>query len=78
VLKNINFYLACGPAAGLISGLTLNLAPFIPELLKDYTYRQKPISFTVTPDFPVQKFMGHDIKPRLSETSLALLLRSAF
>ena len=77
VLQNINFYLACGPAAGLINGLTLNLAPFIPELLTDYTYKQKPISFAFTSDLPVEKVVGHDIKPALSETALAILLTGA-
>jgi hypothetical protein len=74
ILQNINFYLACAPAAGLINGVTLNLAPFIPELLKDYTYKQSAISFTFTPDVPVQKVMGQDVKPVLSETPLAILV----
>lgn len=32
VLQNVNFVLACPAASGLINGLTLGLAPFLPEV----------------------------------------------
>jgi hypothetical protein len=74
VLQNINFNLACPVAAGLINGLTLGLAPLIPEFLKDYTYTLKPLVFSFTPDLPAQSLLGHDIKSKLSETPRALLV----
>jgi hypothetical protein len=74
VLQNVNFDLACPVAAGLINGLTLGLAPFIPELLKDYTYKLAPMTFSFTPDLPEQSILGHSVKPKLSETPLALIL----
>ena len=74
VLQNINFPLACPPAAALINGLTLNLAPLIPDVLKDYTYTLEPLAFSFTPDLPMQPLFQHTIKPTLSETSRALLV----
>jgi hypothetical protein len=74
VLQNINFYLACPATAGLINGLTLGLGPFIPEFMKDYTYKLKPLAFSFAPDLPMQSIFGHGIKPTLSETSLALIV----
>jgi hypothetical protein len=74
VLQNVNFALACPVAAGLINGLTLGLGPFIPEFLKDYTYKSKPITFSFTPDLPKQSILGHSVKPKLTETPLALIL----
>ena len=74
VLQNINFDLACPVAAGLINGITLGLGPFIPEILKDYTYRMKPLSFSFAPELPAQSIFGHNFKPKLSETALALIV----
>jgi hypothetical protein len=74
VLQNVNFDLACPVAAGLINGLTLGLAPFIPEFLKDYTYKLKPVTFSFSPDLPAQSILGHSIKLTLSETPLALVV----
>lgn len=74
VLQNVNFYLACPVAGGLINGLTLGLAPFLPEFLKDYTYKLKPMTFSFTPDLPAQSILGRSIKPKLSETPLALVV----
>jgi hypothetical protein len=74
VLQNVNFDLACPVAAGLINGLTLGLAPFIPEFLKDYTYKLKPVTFSFAPDLPTQSILGRSIKPKLSETALSLVV----
>lgn len=74
VLQNVNFNLACPVAAGLINGLTLGLAPFLPEFLKDYTYQLKPVTFSFAPSFPAQSILGQSIKPTLSETPLALVV----
>lgn len=74
VLQNINFVLACPVAAGLINGLTLGLAPFIPELLKDYTYKLKPLTFSFVPDLPSRSVFGRKMKPIFSETPLALVV----
>ena len=74
VLQNVNFDLACPVAAGLINGLTLGLAPFIPELLKDYSYKLAPMTFSFAPDLPTQSILGRSIKPKLSETPLALVV----
>ena len=74
VLQNVNFDLACPVAAGLINGLTLGLAPFIPEILKDYTYKLAPVSFSFAPDLPAQSILGRSVKPKLSETPLALVV----
>lgn len=73
VLQNANFYLACPATAGLINGLTLHLAPAIPEFLKDYTYHLKPVSFAFKPTLPSLSVMKHNFKPTLSETSLAMI-----
>jgi hypothetical protein len=77
VLQNINFELACPVAAGLINGLTLGLAPFIPELLKDYTYKLKPLTFSFAPDLPDRSVFGRKFKPMLSETPSALVVSGA-
>jgi hypothetical protein len=77
VLQNVNFELSCPVAAGLINGLTLGLAPFIPEFMKDYTYKLKPLTFSFAPDLPAQSILGRDIKPKLSETPLALVVSGA-
>ena len=74
VLQNVNFDLACPVAADLINGLTLGLAPFIPEFLTNYTYELKPVTFSFTPDLPSQSILGHDAKLKLSDTSLALIV----
>jgi hypothetical protein len=74
VLNNINFPLACPPAAGLINGITLGLAPLIPEFLKDYTYKLKPVTFSFTPDLPAESILGRSLKPKLLETPLALVV----
>lgn len=74
VLQNINFTLACPIAAGLINGITLGLGPLIPELLKDYTYKLKPLTFSFTPKIPSQPLFGHRITPKLSESARALLV----
>lgn len=74
VLQNVNFYLACPATAGLIQGMTFGLGPFIPEFLKDYTYKLKPVTFSFAPDLPAQLILGRTIKPKLSETPLALLV----
>jgi hypothetical protein len=50
VLRNINFDLECPVTAGLINGITLGAAPFIPDFLKDFTYKLKPVSFSFAPD----------------------------
>jgi hypothetical protein len=73
-LQNVNFGLACPVAAGLINGLTFGLAPFIPELLKDYTYKLAAMTFSFAPDLPTQSILGHSVKPKLSETTSALVL----
>lgn len=74
VLQNVNFQLACPATAGLINGLTLGVAPFIPELLKNYTYKLKPVAFSFVPDLPAQSILGRSVKPKLSETPLALVV----
>jgi hypothetical protein len=74
VLKNINFALACPPAAGLVNGLTLNLAPFIPEFLKEFSYTVHDVAFSFTPNIPDATLYRHHIQPRLSETGRALLV----
>ena len=74
VLQSVNFDLACPAAAGLINGLTLGLAPLIPELLKDYTYKLAPMTFSFAPDLPTQSILGHSVKPKLTETSLAIVV----
>ena len=38
-------------------------------MLKDYTYKLKPLTFTFAPDLPAQSILGHGIKPKLSTTS---------
>ncbi|AZO05613.1 hypothetical protein [Mesorhizobium sp. M2A.F.Ca.ET.043.02.1.1] len=77
VLQNINFHLACPVAAGLINGITLNLAPLIPEFLKDYSYTVNAMTFSFASDLPAQPLFGRTIKPTLSETSRALLVSGA-
>lgn len=74
VLQNVNFQLACPVTAGLIDGLTIGLAPFIPEFLKDYTYKLKPVEFSFVPNLPTQSVLGHAVEPKLSETPLALII----
>ena len=74
VLQNVNFTLACPVAAGLINGITLGLGPFIPEFLKDYTYKLAPLTFSFAPDLPAQSILGHSVKPKLSETASALVV----
>jgi hypothetical protein len=74
VLQNVNFALACPPAAGLINGLTLGLGPLLPEFLKDFTYKTKPVSFSFSPTLPTQTVLGQKIKPVLSENSAAFVL----
>ena len=74
ILQNINFALACPIPAGIISGMTFNLAPLIPEVLKDYRYTQKSLSFPFPVDFPAKLLLGHTIKPELAETSRGIML----
>jgi hypothetical protein len=52
----------------------MNLAPLIPELLKDFDYKQKAIAFSFTPAIPTINVLGHSIKASLSETPLSLFL----
>jgi len=61
-------------AAGLINGLTVDLAPFIPELRKDYAYKLKPLTFSFAPDLPGQSVFGRNFKPMISEAPLALVV----
>ncbi|TAY34678.1 hypothetical protein ELH93_19550 [Rhizobium leguminosarum] len=77
ILQNINFRLACPVASGLVNALTLDLAPFIPEMLKDYTHKIEPMDFSFTPDIPKQSLFGHTINPKLSETPKALVVSGA-
>ncbi|MBR0727037.1 hypothetical protein [Bradyrhizobium manausense] len=77
VLQNINFYLACPVTAQLVNGMTLNLAPFVPELLKDYTHTLDPIDFSFVPTIPDQPLFGRTIKPTASETPKALIVSGA-
>jgi hypothetical protein len=74
ILQNVNFYLACPVTSQLINGMTLNLAPFIPEVLTDYTDKLDPINFSFVSDIPEQPLFGQTIKPRLSETPKALVV----
>ncbi|NKJ09016.1 hypothetical protein [Rhizobium sp. SG741] len=74
ILQNINFNLACPATAALINGMTLNLAPFIPEVLKDYTHKLDPMEFSFSPDIPEQIVAGHTIKPVLTEAGRALIV----
>lgn len=74
ILQNINFAVACPIPAGIISGMTLNLAPLIPEVLKDYRYNQKSLSFPFPVDFPAKPLLGHTIKPEFAETSRGIIL----
>lgn len=74
ILQNINFVLACPVTSELINGMTLDLAPFIPEVLKDYTHKLDPIDFSFVPDIPDQPLFGHTIKANLSETPKALVV----
>jgi hypothetical protein len=74
LLRNANFTLACLPLAGLINAVTLNLGPFIPDLLKDFNYEQKPISFEFTPQLPAMKLLNHALELKISESSRALKL----
>ncbi|MGO6692500.1 hypothetical protein ACCS54_18940 [Rhizobium johnstonii] len=78
ILQNINFHLACPVTAELINGMTLDLAPFIPEVLKDYTHTLDPIDFSFVPNIPEQPLFGHAIKPKLSDTPKALVVSGAF
>ena len=77
ILQNINFYLACPVTAQLVNGITLNLTPFVPELLKDYTHTLDPIDFSFVPAIPDQPLFGRTIKPKPSETSKALIVSGA-
>jgi hypothetical protein len=74
ILQNINFALACPIPAGIISGMTFNLAPLIPEVLKDYRYTQKSLSFPFPIDFPAKPLLNHTIKPEFAETSRGIML----
>lgn len=74
VLQNINFQLACPVLAGMVNALTLGVGPLIPEFMKDYTYKLKPIPFSFKPELPTQSILGRNFKPALSETSLALIV----
>jgi hypothetical protein len=71
LLRNVNFALACAPAEGLINAVTFNLAPLIPELLKDFDYKIKAFDFSFTPELPDMKMV---VAPLLSETSRAITL----
>lgn len=75
VLQNINFQLACPITASLINGMTLNLAPFIPEFLKDYRHTLDPIKFSFVPQIPDQPLLGQKIKSVLSDTPTALVVQ---
>jgi hypothetical protein len=77
VLQNINFYLACPVTAQLVNGMTLNLAPFVPELLKVYTHTLDPIDFSFVPTTPDQALFGRTVKPMPSETPKALIVSGA-
>lgn len=77
VLQNINFYLACPVTAQLINGMMLNLAPFVPELLKDYTHTPDPIDFSFVPTIPDQALFGRTVKSTPSETPKALVVSGA-
>ena len=59
---------------GGINGLTLGLGPLLPEFLKDFTYKTKPVSFSFSPTLPTQTVLGRKIKPVLSENSAAFVL----
>ncbi|MBI5262912.1 MAG: hypothetical protein HY852_13950 [Bradyrhizobium sp.] len=74
LLRNANFTLACPPAAGLINAVTFNLAPLIPELLKDFDYKQKAINFSFAPQLPLVNVLKSKLAPSLSETSKAIML----
>jgi hypothetical protein len=74
ILDNINFALACPVPAGIISGITFNLAPLIPDVLKDYKYTQKTLAFSFPIDLPAKPLLDHMIKPELVETSRGILL----
>ena len=74
LLRSANFTLACLPLAGLINAVTFNLAPLIPELLKDFDYKQKEIHFSFTPQLPQVKVLKSDIDAALSDTPKALTL----
>ena len=60
LLRSANFTLACLPLAGLINAVTLNLGPFIPDLLKDFDYKQKSIEFAFAPQLPAVKLLNHE------------------
>jgi hypothetical protein len=74
LLRSANFTLACLPLAGLINAVTLNLGPPIPDLLKDFDYKQKAIAFSFTPQLPDIKVLNSDVETELSETSRAITL----
>ena len=74
ILQNINFHLACPVTSALINGMTVNLAPFIPEALKEYTYKLAPLDFSFELNIPDQPLFEQKIKPKLSETSKALVV----
>ena len=73
-MQNVNFDLVCPVTAGLMNGLTLGLAPFIPEFLKEYTYKLAPITFSFAPDLPAKSILRHSVNLRFSETSLAMVV----
>jgi hypothetical protein len=74
VLQNVNFDLACPVTAGLTNGLALGLAPFIPEFLKDYTYKLAPLTFSFAPDLPAASILGHSVDLMFSGTPSAMVV----
>jgi hypothetical protein len=73
VLQSTNFMLACAPLAGLLNGIEMNLSPLIPNLLEDFDYNQKAISFAFSPVLPNTKVLGKDLKLDAIESTLALI-----
>jgi hypothetical protein len=74
LLQNTNFTLACLPLAGLIDAVTLNIGPLIPDLLKDFDFKQKAVSFSFVPKLPDVKVFENDLKTTLSETRRTIML----
>jgi hypothetical protein len=74
LLQSTNFTLACLPLAGLINSVTLNLGPLIPELLKDFDFKQGAIVFSFAPQLPNVNVLNSGVKMVLSETSHAIVL----
>jgi hypothetical protein len=74
LLRNANFTLACLPLAGLINSVTLNLAPFIPDLLKDFDYTNKPMDFSFAPKLPELDVLNSHLETSVTDNPNSITL----